>query len=366
MSDTPSLNHPTIDPDLQPTGKCSGQREGIIKDIIRKFCTSFAKGVALTASILITLVLGFASLNTPSDIKYSSLEVLPNQNWIAKPFSKMADTILKITINSPIGIGTGIQKSQVYNMIADLHNLDLKPGALKAIVLAINSPGGSADASDTIMRLLLEAKKMYNIPIFVYIDSECCSGGMMIALCGDSITASSPSIIGSVGVILGTAFNYSQTMQRLGIQAQTLHAGKGKDELNPFRPWGPDEGASYQTLLNSYYKRFTSLVSTYRPKLTEQKLIEIGAQVFDAPKALELGFIDEINDSWTDFLTSVAQKTGCQPQYQLIELVPTLSFSEIVMGHSDVLRKGEIHHSINLPGDLPPDAVGKVLYYRTP
>ncbi len=341
--------------------KCS---EGIIRNTLRSFCTSFAVGIALTLSIIATILIIFAFLNTASETKYTTLEVLPNHNWEVKPFSKETDTLLKISINGPIGIGPGIRKGQLYDIIADLHDMDLKPGSLKGIILAINTPGGAVDDSDYILRLLSETKKELNVPIYAYVDNECCSGGMLIALASDTITATSPSVIGSVGVIMGTAFNYSSTMQRLGIESLTLHAGKSKDELNPFRPWTPDEGSKYQTLLDSYYNRFVSLVSEHRPKLTQEKLKEIGAQVFDAKTALELGYIDEINDSWNDFMRTVAQKTGCSDRYQVIELSPIISLSEIITGSSEVMRKGELHHYVRIPGDLHPEAVGKPLYYR--
>ncbi len=338
--------------------------DGIIRGTIRTFCASFAKGVALVCSFFVFIWFVITALNSPSDTKYTALKVLPNHEWKTKPFSKENDTLLKISIDGPIGIGNGLRKDQMYSAIADLYNLNLKSGSLKGIILDINTPGGTVDDSDAIMRLLLETKKKLSIPIFAYVDRQCCSGGMLIALASDTITASSPSIIGSVGVILSTAFNYSSTMQRLGVHALTLHSGKDKDSLNPFRGWEENEGANHQALLDAYYQRFTSLVAEHRPKLTQKKLYELGAQVFHAEKALEFGYIDEINDSWTDFLAQTAQKTGCSNTYQLIELAPTISLPEILAGNTTVFGKNGIHHHIRIPGDIDPDAFGKALLYQ--
>ena len=155
-------------------------------------------------------------------------------------------------------------------------------------------------------------------------------------------------------------------MERLGIESLTVSAGKNKDALNPFRPWKPDEAASYQRIVNSFYDRFVKLVATHRPRLTEDQLREQGAQVYPAAEALELGYIDQINDSYLDVLEEISSNLEITNNYQVIELKPEFSLAEIFSPTPTGLLKGNVHHYLRTPGDLPPELANKVLYLYHP
>src|SRR5690606_9333623 len=109
-----------------------------------------------------------------------------------------------------------------------------------ALLLHIQSPGGTVIDADGIYRAIKAYKAQHNIPVYAYVDGLCASGGMYIAAAADKIFASDVSLIGSVGVISPPTFNFTKTMEKLGIEALTLSAGIGKDDLNPFRPWKAD------------------------------------------------------------------------------------------------------------------------------
>ncbi len=340
------------------------RQESIFKCMLRTFFSSLSKGVGLTLSIFTTLLFFIIILNAPSPTKNTTLTVLPNHFWITKPYQADADTLLQIEVNGVIGIAPGITKNRLFDVLQDLHNLDLKPGSLKGIILKINSPGGLSDDSDSIYRMLKETKEKLGIPIYAYVDGECCSGGMLIALAADKIIASEPSAIGHVGVIMPTTFNYYSTMQRIGVESLTLHAGKHKDELNPFRPWKENEGQPFQDIIDQYYTRFINLVALNRPKITVESLKQQGAIAYMGPQALALGYIDEINNSWMSALEKISQETNCSSAYQLIELQPNLSIADLFRSGGEVLKKGRIEHHVRVPGDLPSELIGKPLYYR--
>lgn len=334
--------------------------DSLFKDVVRSFSNTFFKVLAFVFAVFVILI-GLSML-TSSPSRYTVTEVMPNHNWKIKPFSPNTPTIVQIPIVGTIGLNRVTTKEQLQHVLGDLVELDLKPGMLKAILLNINSPGGTAEDSDAMLRMLLEFKRKMKIPVYAYVDGLCASGGFMAALAADKIVASTPSLIGSVGVILSPAFNFSQTMEKVGIQSMTIHAGKGKDELDPFRPWTLDEGAPMQRITNALYDRFISLVTTHRPRVTEDELRDVGAAVFMAKEALNRGYIDEINDSYLDALEQMASSLEIVNNYQVIELKPTFSFSELFSTEPDMIMRKVMHHHLRLPGDIDPELQNKVLY----
>jgi protease-4 len=339
--------------------------DSLIKDAVRSFSNTFFKifGGAVALGIIF---IGLFVLPSPGPTKSTNTVVLPNHTWKAKPFSPITPTILRIPVTGTIGLNPYTTKDQLANVLEDFQEVNLHPGMFKAAVLYINSPGGTTDDSDGMFRLLCEFKKRMGVPVFAYVDGMCASGGMLIALAADSIIASTPSLVGHVGVIMPTAFNFTKTMEKVGIEAKTLFAGKDKDILNPFRPWPPNEGEGMQRLINGDYNRFVSLVTQYRPRITETQLHEEGAQVYLAPEALERGYIDKINDSYLNSLEEIASTLGIADNYQVIELQPQFSLAELLSPTPSAILKGQIHHYVRFAGDIPPELANKPLYLYHP
>ena len=339
--------------------------DSLFKDAIRSFSNTFFKFIGAAVALGIIFV-GLFVLPSPGPTRSTTTVVLPNHTWKAKPFSPITPTILRIPIVGTIGLNPYTTKDQLAHILEDFQEIGLHPGMLKAVVLYIDSPGGTTDDSDAMFRLLSEFKRKLNIPLFAYVDGLCASGGMLTALSADTIIASSSSIIGHVGVIMPTAFNFTKAMEHLGIEAKTLFAGKDKDALNPFRPWKPDEGTALQRLLDSYYDRFVRLVAQHRPRITEDQLRDQGAQIYPASEALELGYIDKINDSYLDILEEISSTLGVTDNYQVIELQPQFSLAELLAPTPSALLKGQIHHYLRTPGDIPPELASRPLYLFHP
>ncbi len=339
--------------------------DSLFREAVRGFSTTFCKIIGGVIAIAVVII-GLSILSSTGPTRSTTTVVLPNHTWTASSFSPSTPTILRIPIEGTIGLNPYTTRDQLANILEDLHKIDLRPGSLRAVLLTINTPGGTSDDSDAMFRMMLDFKRRANIPVYAYVDGLCASGGMLVALSADRIIATTPSLIGHVGVIMPTAFNFSQTMETLGIQAKTLSAGKDKDALNPFRPWNPDEGASLQHVINAYYDRFVHLVATHRPRITEDQLREQGAQIYPAAEALELGYVDQINDSYLDVLEDIASKLDIVNNYQVIELKPEFSLSEILGASSSNLLKGTVHHYLRTPGDTPPELANKALYLYHP
>ncbi len=339
--------------------------ESLIKDLLRSCFMSFFRLIGLGIAFLV-LILFFSALmhSPPATTSSSSATVIPNHEWQQNALSTTTPTILKLNIQGVIGLDHLTQDS-VRTQLVDTINGQIKQEQIKAVLLFINSPGGMADESDGIYRLIREYKERLKVPVHAYIDGICASGGTYIACAADKIYASEASIVGHVGVILPTIFNFSGLMEHLGIQSKTIIAGKDKDSLNPFRPWTPNEGAEFQTLTDAFYQRFLTIVSSSRPKLTKEVLIAEGATIYPAPQALELGYVDGLQNTIDDAMRVLSTELGIDKDYQVVEL-KTKNWIESLFDGAQSIFNGKVEHHLRVPGDMHPNLYGKHLYLYRP
>ena len=163
-----------------------------------------------------------------------------------------------------------------------------------AIVLRINSPGGTVTGSDIIYDSLLRFKAAYDVPILVQMLDVAASGGYYAALAGDEIVASPTTVTGSIGVIF-TSVSLEGLMDKVGVRNQTVASGKMKDIGSPLRTMTPAERQVLESLIGDLQQRFVSLVRERRPHLTDQMNADmVDGRVFSAQQALAGGLVDNI------------------------------------------------------------------------
>ena len=164
---------------------------------------------------------------------------------------------------------------------------------VKAVLLQVNSPGGLTTASDIIYNELIQFKKHTKKPIVVSMLDMAASGGYMISLPADLITAHPTTVTGSVGVIFMRPQVYG-LMDKLGLEMKITKSGKNKDMGSPFRHATDEEDKLFQHLIDQLNKRFISLVQRHRHLKPEDLEVVKTARVFIAEDALKLGLIDKI------------------------------------------------------------------------
>ncbi len=303
-------------------------RESIFVGALRSFCVSIGVILGLAIGVGI-VVLGVSFIVGPQYLPPKSQPIImPDAHGERTVLPGNAPAILRIDFHGVIGMGD-LTADKIRNILLDSREDLLKGNRVKGVLLHMNTPGGASDDSDEIYRALLDYKAKYNVPIYVYVDGLCASGGMYISCAADKIYASPSSVIGSVGVIMGPTFNFSEAMSKFGVGALTITEGKDKDTLNPFRPWKPDEDASIRPIIVALYDRFVSIVASARPLLTREKLVnEYGAHVFIAKQAEELGYIDKACVDYTRTLQALTleAKIGEKEKYQVVQLVPPHPF----------------------------------------
>ncbi len=324
-------------------------------------------GIAgLIIGFLIVCMVISALFSNPEVPHQTTLRMLPNDQWKIANFSHEKPTILKIDINGVIGLDH-LRKEDVFQQLIESQDGDLAPGQVKGIIIHLNTPGGTADDADAIYRMLSEYKKRYNIPVIAFIEGLSASGGTYISCAADRIYATEDSLVGHVGVLLSPPFfNFSKLMDRLGIESKTFYAGKDKDDMNPFRPWRQGEGQNFERLVTYMYDRFRAVVAKSRPKLTVEVLTEQGAQIYPAPEAETLGYIDGVTHSIDDVLKEFTTELGIYDNYQFVQLERRDFFEDLFGAKATLLFNQQKEWRIRLPGDMHPDLYGKPLYLYVP
>lgn len=347
-------------------------RDSIFKSSLRLFFSVLSAVVGACAGLfLIIAAMGSISTTAEADpeIEYRyEPKIAPNAKNIRKSLPNSSPVILKININGEIGTET-LNKSTIENLLIESRERNFKDDRVKGIILNINTPGGTVIDANAIYRALKMYKSAYKTPIYAYVDGLCASGGMYIACAADKIYSSDVSIIGSVGVLLGPFMNVYKLMEKVGVSSETMTAGKGKDQMNPFKEWGPDEGRDLRGITEHFYNHFVKIVTTNRPKVDEKKLKdEYGAQVFNAATALEYGFVDGADQSFNETLSLLAKEIGIdEDAYQVIELENNSWLATLFKGKLDLgLLQGKMKHTLDLPLFLNPEYMNQPLYLYRP
>jgi protease-4 len=181
----------------------------------------------------------------------------------------------------------------------------LEKSAAAAVVVHINSPGGTTAGSEQLYDALvrLKAKK----PMVVVVEGLAASGGYIAALASDHIVAQQSSLVGSIGVLFQFP-NFSGLMKTVGVQMEEVKSSPLKAAPNGFEPTSPEARAALESLVKDSYAWFRGLVQTRRGM--DEALLEKVAdgRVFTGRQAVDLKLIDQLGDEKTAVAWLVAEK----------------------------------------------------------
>jgi protease-4 len=161
-----------------------------------------------------------------------------------------------------------------------------------AVVLRINSPGGSPVQAGIIVDEIVRQKRLHpDKPVYVVVDEICASGGYYIAAAADKIYVNKASIVGSVGVLMD-GFGFTGTMEKLGVERRLLTAGENKGFLDPFSPQSDKHKAHAQTMLNEIHQQFIAVVRAGRGKRLKETPDTFSGLFWSGAKAVDMGLAD--------------------------------------------------------------------------
>ncbi len=161
-----------------------------------------------------------------------------------------------------------------------------------AVVLRINSPGGSPVQAGIIVDEIARLKRGYpHKKVYVVVDEICASGGYYIAAAADQIFVNKASIVGSVGVLMD-GFGFTGSMEKLGVERRLLTAGENKGFLDPFSPQSDKHKAHAQAMLNEIHQQFIAVVRGGRGTRLKETPETFSGLFWSGAKAVDMGLAD--------------------------------------------------------------------------
>lgn len=233
----------------------------------------------------------------------------------------------EINSNNPFDdqqyITTGFFKEQLEEVRKDDN--------VKALVIRINSPGGSGSTSDAIWRMVQETKK--DIPVIVSMGQVAASGGYYIAMAADSIVADPTTITGSIGVF-ATKFNTKQLFnEELGITFDEVKSHQYADWLLPTNEFNELEDKAFTQYVNKFYDTFISKVAESRG-MTKQQVDEVAqGRVWTGAAAKEQKLVDILGGMDTA-MNVAAEKAGLD-KYNVVTYPKPKDLYQLIMGSAE-------------------------------
>ena len=198
----------------------------------------------------------------------------------------------------------------------------------RALLLDIDSPGGSASASETLHRSIervAEAK-----PVLAYVRGIGASGGYYLCCAASQVFTLPTALVGSIGVLYLRPV-LEQLLGRAGVEFSIFKGGKYKDMTGFWRSPTPEEAEKLQGLIDEIYDNFVQVVAKGR-SMTEEAVRELATgEVMTGQRGIEAGLVDQIGD-YTDALQAAAEAGGTKPRAKLLQ--PRRSLSQRLLGRS--------------------------------
>ena len=190
----------------------------------------------------------------------------------------------------------------------------------KAVVLRINSPGGSPVQSGIINDEIKRLKALHNKKVYAVVEEMCASGAYYIAVAADEIYVDKASLVGSIGVLMD-GFGFTGTMEKLGVERRLLTAGANKGMLDPFSPQNAKQTALAKAMIDQIHQQFIAVVKEGRGERLKETPETFSGLFWNGEEAVKLGLADQI-----DSLDFVAREVVQAPE--VIDYTPKDNVAE--------------------------------------
>jgi len=191
-----------------------------------------------------------------------------------------------------------------------------KDKLIKAVVLRINSPGGTVTASDILHHEIEQFKKNTGNKVIACIMDLGASGGYYVAVSADKIVAHPTAVTGSIGVIM-LNLSVEGLLQKIGVKDTSIKTGEHKDMGSPLKTMTDEERKIFQGVLDDMYEKFLSVITEGRKGLSREKLRSLAdGRIYIARQALEYGLIDRIG--YLDEAIGLAKKEAALREARVI------------------------------------------------
>jgi protease-4 len=190
---------------------------------------------------------------------------------------------------------------------------------VRAVVLRVDSPGGSVVASHEIHQQMLAMTK----PVIVSMGELAASGGYYVSAPADEIFANPGTLTGSIGVI-SQFIQFEELLEEYGVEVTTIKSGEFKDEGSLFRPMTDEEIAIWQAIIDEAYEGFVKVVADGRSLSVDKVKTLADGRIYTGQQALELGLVDQL-DNLSGAIHRAAELGGIEGEPRIVEYQPTLN-----------------------------------------
>lgn len=216
--------------------------------------------------------------------------------WLAlsrgtPPTSTNAPHTAVIEIKGEIGAGADASAESVNAAL----RAAFKDRGSRAIVLLMNSPGGSPVQAGMMNDEILRLKALYKKPVYAVVEETCASAAYYVAVAADRIYVDKASIVGSIGVLMD-GFGFTGLMEKLGIERRLLTAGENKGFLDPFSAQSDKQRAFAQVMLDQIHQQFISVVKAGRGKRLKETPEMFSGLFWSGQQAIGLGLADQFGN----------------------------------------------------------------------
>lgn len=167
---------------------------------------------------------------------------------------------------------------------------------IKAVILRINSPGGTVTGSDIVYRDIQRFKAKTKLPIVASFMGVAASGGYYVSCPADTIVSHPTAITGSIGVIMHS-FGFNGLFEKIGMESRVIKSGEMKDVGNPFDEMTAEERVVLQKIVDDSFQQFIDVVDAGRPNLNREEVLKLAdGRVYSGLDAKKLGLVDQLGD----------------------------------------------------------------------
>jgi len=251
---------------------------------------------------------GYVLRPIPLDQELDETVVRTDPGWVtAKVALVDLDGLILNQRSSPL-FGSGENPVSLF-----LEKLDKaeRDRAVKAVVIRINSPGGTVQATEVMYERIQRLRNDSGKPVIACITDLGASGGYYVACAAERIIAQPSSITGSIGVMIQTV-SLAGTMKMLGIRSDAITSGPMKDMGSPLKDLTREQREIFQGMVDEFHDRFVEVVAAGRGKLTPQQVRALAdGRVYTGRQAQRLGLVDELG-SLDDAVRQAKAAAGVQ------------------------------------------------------
>jgi len=234
--------------------------------------------------------------------------------------------------SSGMGRRTGLALTEQASSIERVFKLS----RLKAVALAINSPGGSPVQSALLAGRIRQLAEENEIPVYAFCEDVAASGGYWLACAAEEIYADPASIVGSIGVV-STGFGFTDMLEKIGVERRIHTSGEKKGMLDPFVPEVEDDLERLREIQEDIHEQFKDYVRKRRgTKLTASEDMLFSGEFWTGRRSQELGLIDGLGD-----LRSVMrEKYGEKVNLHLVGGRKRFGLGRLLGGQADLVDQG--------------------------